>query len=69
MNKIKWLVYEQYTGKILATARSFERAEKAARKHKTHCFFKSDNLPEWTGRSWKIGDVLPLRDAQGRPTA
>ncbi len=57
----KWLIYKPYTGVILATAATFENAEKTARRLHTPAFAKSDYLPSWIGKNWKKGDTLPLK--------
>lgn len=62
MKREKWLVYEKYTGKILAVAWSYERAERRAIQLGTDCIKRDNYLPEWGGKNWKKGDILPLRN-------
>lgn len=67
MSKIKWMAWEKYTGKILATAESHENLMRRGAAIRAACIGKSNHLPEWAGRNWRKGDVLPLRDAKGNP--
>jgi hypothetical protein len=67
MSKIKWMAWEKYTGKILATSDSYEALMRRGAAIRAACIGKSDHLPEWAGRNWRKGDVLPLRDAKGNP--
>jgi len=63
----KWMAWEKYTGKIIATAGSCENLMRRGAAVRAACIGKSDHLPEWAGRDWRKGDVLPLRDAKGNP--
>jgi hypothetical protein len=63
MNKIKWMAWEKYTGKILATSDNYEALMRRGAAVRAACIGKSDHLPEWAGCNWRKGDVLPLRDA------
>ena len=60
-SKTQWIAWEKYTGKILATSGSHEALMRRGATVRAACIGKSDHLPEWAGRTWRKGDVLPLR--------
>jgi len=60
-NKIQWMAWEKYTGRVIAVANSYEALMRRGAAIRAACIGKSDYLPEWAGRNWRKGDTLPMR--------
>ena len=63
-NKIQWMAWEKYTGRVIAVANSYEALMRRGAAIRAACIGKSDYLPAWARRTWRKGDTLPMYRGQ-----